>query len=152
MTSRSFVVCALLAALPLAALAAPTQTPVGKWRTIDDASGKPKSVVAIWEEGGKLFGKVDQLLDPKPDDPDPKCTKCQGELKDQRILGMRIMWDFRPDASDNTKWSGGRILDPDNGKVYRCTLTPAEDGNKLLVRGYVGIPVLGRTQTWIREE
>jgi len=147
----------LLAVIPLTAPPAAEEplapaSPVGRWRTIDDATRKPKSIVAIWEEGGKLYGKVEQVLDPKPDDPDPKCTKCQGELKDQPILGMRILWDFRPDQSQRNKWSGGRILDPDNGKTYRCTLNLAEDGKRLLVRGYIGIPVLGRTQTWIREE
>jgi uncharacterized protein (DUF2147 family) len=124
-------------------------TPVGRWRTIDDATGKVKSIVAIWEEDGKLFGKVEQILDPKPDDPDPTCNKCEGELKDARVLGMRIMWDLKKSGDS---WSGGKILDPDNGKTYKCRLALAEDGKKLLVRGYIGIALLGRTQTWIREE
>jgi len=124
-------------------------TPVGRWKTIDDASGKPKSIVAIWEEDGKLYGKVLELLDPKPDDPDPKCTKCQGDLKDQPIRGMRILWDMKKSGSD---YSGGRILDPNNGKTYRCYLALVDGGKKLKVRGFIGLALLGRTQTWLREE
>ncbi|HET6413929.1 MAG TPA: DUF2147 domain-containing protein [Anaeromyxobacter sp.] len=125
------------------------RTPVGRWRTIDDASGKPKSIVAIWEEHGKLYGKVEELLDPKPDDPDPKCTKCPGDLKDQPIRGLRILWDLRKNGG---YYSGGNILDPGNGKTYSCILSLAEDGKKLKVRGFIGVPFLGRNQTWLREE
>jgi uncharacterized protein (DUF2147 family) len=142
-----FLFAAFLAAAP--ALAEDAGTPVGKWRTIDDASGKPKSIVAIWEDGGKLFGKVEKLLDPDRPEPDPKCTKCEGDLKDKPILGMRIMWDLKKDGD---KWSGGKILDPNNGKSYRCNITLAEGGQKLMVRGFIGMALLGRTQTWIREE
>jgi uncharacterized protein (DUF2147 family) len=142
--------CLLLTALLAAAPAlADDATPVGKWKTIDDATGKPKSIVAIWEEGGKLYGKVDKLLDPKPDDPNPVCKKCDGELKDRPILGLRILWDLHKDGE---KWSGGKIMDPDNGKTYRCNITLTEGGKKLLVRGFIGMALLGRTQTWLREE
>jgi uncharacterized protein (DUF2147 family) len=142
--------CLLLTTVLAAAPAlADDATPVGKWKTIDDASGKPKSIVAIWEEGGKLYGKVDKLLDPKPDDPNPVCKKCDGELKDKPIMGLRILWDLHKDGE---KWSGGKIMDPDNGKTYRCNVTLTEGGKKLLVRGFIGMALLGRTQTWLREE
>ncbi len=140
----------LLAALPTRAEdAAPASTPVGKWRTIDDKSGKAKSIVAISEEDGKLVGKIEQLLDPKPDDPEPKCKKCEGDRKDQPILGMQILWGMKKEGKD---WGGGRILDPDNGKVYRCNLSLADEGKKLNVRGFIGIALIGRTQTWERVE
>lgn len=142
--------CLLLTAILSAAPAlADDATPVGKWKTIDDATGKPKSIVAIWEQDGKLYGKVDKLLDPKPDDPNPVCKKCDGELKNKPILGLRMLWDMKKDGD---KWTGGKILDPDNGKSYRCILTPIEGGKKLLVRGFIGMALLGRTQTWLREE
>ncbi len=142
--------CLLRTTLAAAAPArADDTTPVGKWKTIDDKTGKPKSIVAIWEEGGKLYGKVDQLLDPKPDDPNPVCKKCDGELKDKPILGMRILWDL---SKSGDTWSGGRIMDPDNGKTYRCNVTLSDGGKKLLVRGFIGMALLGRTQTWLREE
>ena len=136
-------------ALSKASADADASTPVGRWKTIDDSSGKAKSIVAIWEEDGKLYGKVEELLDPKPDDPDPKCTKCSGDLKDQPIRGLRILWDLRKNGS---YYSGGNILDPGNGKTYSCILYLAEDGKKLKVRGFIGVPFLGRNQTWLREE
>lgn len=147
---RSLIGCLLFPALLAAApVLADDSTPVGKWKTIDDASGKPKSIVAIWEEGGKLYGKVDTLLDPKPDDPNPVCKKCDDERKDKPILGMQILWGL---TRDGEKWSGGKILDPDNGKSYRCILTLTDGGKKLQVRGFIGMALLGRTQTWLREE
>lgn len=128
-------------------VAAPT--PVGRWRTIDDKSHKPKSIVAIVEEDGKLVGTVEKVLDPPPDDPDPKCKKCEGDRKDQPVVGMKILWGMKKDGKE---WSGGRILDPNNGKVYKCNLSLADGGKKLDVRGFIGIALIGRTQTWIREE
>ncbi len=139
----------LTGALVNAPARADDTSPVGKWKTIDDKSGKPKSIVAIWEQDGKLYGKVDQLLDPKPDDPHPVCKKCEGDLKDKPILGMRIMWDLKKAGET---WTGGRIMDPDNGKTYRCNVTLADGGKRLLVRGFIGMALLGRTQTWLREE
>jgi uncharacterized protein (DUF2147 family) len=126
----------------------PAPTPVGRWTTIDDKTGKPSSVVAIYEEDGKLKGKVETVIVNGPgDDPAPKCTKCEGALKDQPVIGMVILWDL---AKDGKRWTGGRILDPDEGSVYKCRVEPVENGQKLEVRGYIGISLLGRTQTWIR--
>ncbi len=140
----------LLAAAPAHAEdAAPAPTAAGRWRTIDDKTGKPKSIVAIAEEDGKLVGTVEKLLDPPKDDPEPRCTKCEGDRKDQPILGMKILWGMKKDGSG---WSGGRILDPNNGKTYRCNLTLHDGGKKLEVRGFIGIALIGRSHTWIREE
>ncbi len=124
-------------------------TPVGRWRTIDDETKKPKSIVAITEDDGKLEGRIEELLDPDRPEPDPVCKKCDGERKNQPIRGMTILWGVK--KSGDT-WTGGKILDPNNGKVYRVNLTPSDDGKKLTVRGYVGIALIGRTQTWLREE
>lgn len=139
---------ALLAVVALVAGQARAEgaTPVGRWTTIDDDSGKPKSVVRIWEEDGKLQGKIESLILEPNEDPNPKCTKCDGERKDQPVIGMVILWDLKPDGA---KWSGGRILDPDNGSTYKCTLEPVEGGAKLKVRGYIGFSLLGRTQVWV---
>ncbi len=122
-------------------------TPVGRWTTIDDKTGKPSSVVQIWEEDGKLKGKVESVVVAPGEDPDPKCTKCEGALKGKPITGMVILWDL---ARDGKRWSGGRILDPDEGSVYRCLVEPVDGGAKLDVRGYLGISLFGRTQTWLR--
>lgn len=121
-------------------------SPVGRWKTWDDSTGKPKSIVVITEEGGKLTGKIELLLNPK--EPDPKCDKCEGDLKDVRVTGMRILWDLKKDGDE---WSGGRVLDPENGKIYKCYIAVEEGGKRLKIRGFVGFALLGRTQHWTRE-
>jgi uncharacterized protein (DUF2147 family) len=139
----------------VAALAAPASAaellPVGRWKTIDDATGKPKSVVQIYEESGKLFGKIERLIIAPGADPNPKCDKCEGERKDQPVVGMVILWDLEKDKGGSA-WGGGRILDPKNGKTYRCLIEPLDGGKQLKVRGYLGISLIGRTQQWLRME
>jgi uncharacterized protein (DUF2147 family) len=122
-------------------------TPVGVWQTIDDETGKPKSLVRIVDDGGVLTGKVEKLLDPAKQD--ARCDKCTDARKDQRVLGMTIIEGAKKD-SEEPYWSDGTILDPNNGKTYRLRLTPDDGGKKLLVRGYIG-PFF-RTQTWLRVE
>jgi uncharacterized protein (DUF2147 family) len=124
------------------------KSPVGRWKTIDDITGKAKSVVLIWEEGGKLFGRVQKLVDPDPKDPNPTCDGCAGAQKGKPVVGMRILWDLQKDGDG---WSGGTILDPATGKTYKCLLSVEEGGTKLKVRGFVGVSLLGRTQYWLRE-
>lgn len=124
-------------------------TPLGRWTTVDDLTGKINSVVTIWEESGKLYGRIERLINPDPNDPDPRCLRCSGDLKGQRLLGLRILWDLRKDGD---QWTGGEILDPDNGKIYRCSLTVKDGGKKLRVRGFIGFSLLGRTQYWLRDE
>ena len=123
-------------------------SPVGRWKTIDDTTGKAKSIVMIWEENGKLFGRVQKLLSPPPGIPNPVCKECTGEQKDKPVLGLRILWDLQKDKDG---WSGGAILDPESGKIYKCLMSLEDDGKKLKVRGFVGFSVLGRTQYWDRE-
>ena len=125
------------------------QSPVGRWRTVDDATGKVNSVVVVWEQDGKLYGKIEKLIDPDPRDPYPRCTRCDGEMKNQPLIGLRILWDLKKDGN---QWSGGKILDPDSGKAYRCFMVLEEGGRKLKVRGYIGLSLLGRTQHWLREQ
>ena len=124
-------------------------TPVGRWTTIDDKTGKPSSVVRIWEEDGKLKGAVESVVVAPGEDPNPKCTKCEGALKGQPIVGMTILWGL---TRDGKRWSGGQILDPDEGSTYSCRVEPVDGGARLEVRGYVGISLFGRTQTWIRAQ
>jgi uncharacterized protein (DUF2147 family) len=126
-------------------------TPVGLWKTIDDESKKEKSLVRITEAGGVFSGKIEKLLDPDTK-PDAKCDKCSDERKDQPILGLPIIRNVKANADDAALWDGGEILDPNNGKTYKVRLKPADGGKKLEVRGYIGAPLLGRTQTWHRVE
>ena len=123
-------------------------SPVGRWRTVDDVTGKAKSIVTIWEENGKLYGRVQNLVDPDPKDPNPRCEDCTGDQKNKPVIGLRILWDLQKDGDG---WSGGTILDPANGKTYKCLLQLEDGGTKLKVRGFIGVSLLGRTQYWQRE-
>jgi uncharacterized protein (DUF2147 family) len=124
-------------------------TPVGHWRTFDDVTGKVTSIVVIREENGKLGGEIEKLVDPDPADHNPRCLRCEGDAKGKPLIGLRILWNLRRDTD---QWTGGRILDPDNGKVYRCDITLEDRGRRLRVRGFIGFSVLGRTQYWLRVE
>ena len=136
--------------IALAGLAHAQMTPTGLWKTIDDDSKKEKSLVRITESNGVFSGRIEKLLDPASD-PKAVCDKCSDDRKDKPIVGMEILRGVRKAGSDNL-WDSGTILDAAEGKVYKVRLSPADGGKKLEVRGYVGMPMLGRTQTWIRIE
>ncbi|MEQ1723318.1 MAG: DUF2147 domain-containing protein, partial [Pseudobdellovibrio sp.] len=116
---------------------------------IDDETKKPKSIVEIFEQDGVLYGKIEKLFRGPDEDQNPKCDKCSGDKKDQLIIGMQILNGLKKD--NDTKWSGGEILDPNNGKTYSCKVELIEDGKKLKLRGFIGFSLLGRTQVWERE-
>jgi uncharacterized protein (DUF2147 family) len=133
----------LFAALGLAAASAFAQadSPVGLWKNIDDKTGEAKGLI-----GGIFTGKIEKILTKGQED--GKCTECEGELKDKPVTGMQIINGLKKGA----EWyEGGTILDPNNGKVYKARMKLVSEGKKLEVRGFVGAPLLGRTQTWIRE-
>jgi len=141
---------ALFAACLLAPVLAFAQTtPVGLWKTIDDDGKTEKSLVRVSEQGGVLVGNIDKLLDPKTA-PDSKCDKCADDRKDKPVLGLQIIRGVK--AEGDGVWGGGEILDPNNGKTYRTRLKPVDGGKRLEVRGYIGAPLFGRTQTWVRVE
>ncbi|MDN5397604.1 MAG: DUF2147 domain-containing protein [Chryseobacterium sp.] len=113
----------------------------GKWKTIDDETKQAKSVVEIYKKSdGKYYGKVSQLLI-KP--ADPNCSSCKDDRKGKPILGMEIIRGLKKEGDEFT---GGTITDPKLGKTYKCTIT--KSGDKLNVRGYMGVSVFGRTQIW----
>ena len=135
-------------ALALVASGALAQaTPAGTWTTMDDATGKPRGEVRIVEQDGLFYGKLTNVM--KEEERAKTCMKCTDDRKDKPILGMTILKDMKK-TGDN-EWSGGNILDPENGKVYSAKMSLADDGKKLNVRGFLGISLLGRTQTWVRE-
>lgn len=141
-------------ALIAAVLAAPTawaqnNSPVGLWKTIDDSTGKPRSLVRITESNGVVSGKIEKLLREPNEDQNPVCDKCEGDLKGKPVLGMTILNGLQKDGDS---YSGGTVLDPHNGKTYKAKLTVKDEGKKLEMRGYIGAPLFGRTQTWIREQ
>lgn len=140
----------IAAALALAAgVAAAQSTPAGLWKTIDDATKAEKSLVRITDAGGVYTGKIEKILTDKTD---AKCTLCTDERKDQPVQGMTIVRNVKAAAGDDNLWDGGEILDPNDGKTYKVRMKLVDGGKKLDVRGYIGAPLLGRTQTWIRVE
>ena len=145
-----FALCFTSAALLAAGGALAQQaSPVGLWKTIDDSSGKAKSLIRISESGGVFNGKIEKLFREAGEEANPLCDKCEGDLKDKPVIGMTILTGLKPDGGD---YAGGKILDPNNGKLYNSKVTLIEGGKKLNMRGYIGMPMLGRTQTWLREE
>lgn len=122
---------------------------VGRWKTVDDDTHKPKSIVEIYKSGDTYRGKIVKLIDPK--EPNAVCKKCSGENKDKPLEGMDILWDLKTDKPEKS-WTGGTILDPENGKSYSCNMSLDKDSDKLKVRGYIGFSLLGRTQFWDRQK
>jgi uncharacterized protein (DUF2147 family) len=131
-------------------LAMAQSTPAGLWKTIDDDGKTEKSLVRIVNNGGVLTGKVEHITDPAK--AEEKCVKCEDDRKDKPIVGMIIISGAKQDAEEPEKWTGGMILDPAKGSSYKLILKTTDGGKKLDVRGYIGSPMFGRTQTWIRVE
>ena len=140
---------ALLFLLPALAIGADVPTPAGLWRTIDDNTGQPRGLVRIREVNGRYEGKVEKGF-PKPGENEPpRCEKCDGERRNQPVLGMTILWGL---TKQGDEYQGGEILDPETGKIYRVRMKLIDGGQKLDVRGFIGISLLGRSQIWLREE
>jgi uncharacterized protein (DUF2147 family) len=146
---KKLTVAAFLLALGANAMA--QMTPIGLWNTIDDKTGKPKAEVRISANAaGDLSGVVVRGLEAVAD-PEPNCEKCSDDRKGKPKIGLEIIRGGKKTEGKDV-WEGGYILDPNNGTNYRLLLTPTEAGKKLQVRGYIGTPMLGRTQTWVRVE
>lgn len=117
---------------------------LGKWKTIDDQTGKPVSVVEIYEKQNKIYGKVIEIFNPKAKI--PRCEQCEGEDKNKPIVGLVVIKGL---VKDKDEYTHGKILDPKHGKLYKCSLS-LESRDRLKVRGFIGINLLGRTQIWER--
>ncbi|WP_188619710.1 DUF2147 domain-containing protein [Flavobacterium suaedae] len=134
----------LLFVMVAGVFSATAQGVVGQWKTIDDETGEAKSIVEIYEKDGKIYGKVVKILNPAKKD--AKCTECKGSDKNKPILGMVIIKGLE---KDDDEYTDGKILDPNNGKLYSCTIK-LDGKDKLEVRGYIGFSFIGRSQTWTR--
>ncbi|PIF01817.1 MAG: hypothetical protein CR965_01310 [Paludibacter sp.] len=121
-----------------------SQSILGKWKTIDDKTGKAKSIVEIYQQKGKIYAKIIDVLDKKLKN--SKCVKCSGKGKNKPLIGLVVIKGLKKDGKE---WKGGTILDPKSGKKYKCYIT-LESKNKLKVRGFIGFALLGRTQYWYR--
>ena len=137
------------AALLLHAAALAQATPAGLWKTIDDDGKTEKSLVRIVDSNGVLSGRVEKVLDPASK-PDAVCDQCTDERKDKPIVGLTILRNLK--RGEGEWWEGGDIVDPKTGKLYKARVRTVDGGKKLEMRGFVGMPMLGRTQTWIRVE
>lgn len=142
---RAVPVALILLVAPVAASG--PATPVGTWNQFDDAKGDLRSVVRIDLVNGELVGTIVKAVLRPNEPPNPTCDKCPDEFKDKPIEGLRFMWGLK---GAGRQYDGGRILDPENGKIYRVKVALSEDGQRLDVRGYVGFSLLGRTQHWVR--
>lgn len=131
--------------LTAGAAEAATPTPAGTWRTFDDKTGKERSLVRIDEQAGVFAGRVLSTVDPR--DADRVCDKCDGDRHGKPIIGLEIIRGMRQDGNE---WDGGRVLDPETGSVYHGSMRLEDGGQKLVLRGYIGISLFGRSQTWLR--
>ncbi|WP_236548024.1 DUF2147 domain-containing protein [Polaribacter septentrionalilitoris] len=121
-----------------------SQTIFGKWHSTNEETGKVDSVIEVYEKNGKAFAKVVEIKN--PDRKNALCDLCEGKNKNKPILGLNILTGLE---KDDDEWSGGKILDPRNGKVYKCYIK-LEEPNKLKIRGYIGFALIGKTAYWTR--
>ena len=141
----AFLLTIVLLAQAAATTPAPPLSPIGYWQTISDVTGQPQSIVQIYESHGKLFARVDKVL--VTDGVPATCVKCRDDRKGTPLVGLVIMRNMRHAGDD---YRDGDILDPESGKVYRCRMTLDVTGQRLTVRGYIGISLFGRSQVWHR--
>ena len=137
----------LLAVIPpMAAFGSESASPLGVWKTFDDKTGEARAIVKIYDENGKLFGRIEQSF--RPGATSRVCAVCTDERKNHPIIGLIIIRNMKLDGNE---YAGGDILDPESGSVYRCKMHLEQGGSRLIVRGYVGFSLLGRSQTWQRQ-
>lgn len=122
------------------------QTIFGKWENRDEETNKVDSVIEVYEKDGKAYAKIVEITDKNRQE--AVCDKCSGNRKNNPILGMNILTGL---SKDGDEWSGGKILDPKNGKEYKCYIK-LDGKNKLKIRGYVGFSAFGRTAYWHRKQ
>ncbi len=122
------------------------QSIFGKWENRDEETNKVDSVIEVYQKDGKAYAKIIEITDQSRQS--AVCDKCTGKQKNKAILGMNILSGLKKDGKE---WNGGKILDPKNGKEYKCYIK-LEDKNKLKIRGYIGFSLLGRTAYWYRKK
>jgi uncharacterized protein (DUF2147 family) len=122
-------------------------TPIGLWKTIDDNTHQPRALIRLFEHDGEIYGKIEASFDPK--EAHELCGKCGGDRKNKPVVGMVVLRHMKKEGNE---YSGGDIVDPETGWVYRCKFMLEDGGKKLTIRGYLGFSLFGRSQTWYRVE
>jgi uncharacterized protein (DUF2147 family) len=145
-TTKQFMLFAVMLAWS-GIVCSQADTPTGLWKTFSDRTGQPESMVRIEERNGEFHGSVVKVLD--REEYNPVCERCEGELRNKPIVGMEILRGLRRTQGG---YGGGTILDPDEGRIYSCAATLLDEGRRLEIRGYVGVPLLGRSQIWVRAD
>jgi uncharacterized protein (DUF2147 family) len=137
----------LLASMaPMASRSAEAASPIGLWKTVDDTTGSARALVRIYEQDGKLFGRIEKVFE--ADAEHQVCTACKDDRKNQPIVGLIIIRNIKPAGN---AYEGGDVLDPESGSVYRCKMHLESGGDRLILRGYIGFSFIGRSQTWQRQ-
>ena len=144
---KSLVVVALMQSINV--LAQNADPVIGQWKTIDDKTNAVKSIISLQVVNDQLQGTIVKTFPTPGEKPITICDLCKDNRKGAPLIGMVIMSGLK--AQSPGVWSGGEILDPKEGETYKVKITASADGKKLDVRGYIGVPMLGRTQTWIKE-
>ena len=124
-----------------------SDSPVGRWITFDDVTHRPRGMIRIYEADGRLFGRIEKSGD---SDDHATCVLCPGERKGQPINGLIIIRNMQRGHDDPLQWEGGDVLDPETGKLYRLKWRLESGGAHLVVHGYIGVSLIGRSQTWAR--
>ena len=132
--------------LMLAHASSATPSAAGVWKQIDE-NGKVGALVTITQEGGVFVGRLSRLFPDPGDDPNPICSQCTGARHNQPVLGLLFIEGMK---QSGLEYQGGTILDPETGKLYKASMSLDPGGSRLTVRGYVGLPIFGRSQTWTR--
>jgi uncharacterized protein (DUF2147 family) len=138
---------ALACLCAMAAAAADRSSPAGWWQPIDAKTGKPEGLIKIYQEHGLFFARIEPSS--SSDDSSQKCSRCTDERRDQPIIGLVLIRNMRLQGDE---YVGGDVLDPDTGRIYGCKFRLADGGRKLIMRGYLGISLIGHSQTWQRVE
>jgi uncharacterized protein (DUF2147 family) len=127
-------------------LSTPLSTPEGLWQPLD-SSGKPQGLIRIYQQQGIYFGRIEPSS--PSDDHGARCVRCTDERKDQPIIGMVLIRNMRRQGDG---YAGGDIVDPDTGRLYGCKFQLIDGGHNMIMRGFFGLSLIGRSQTWRRVE
>ena len=125
----------------------------GVWRTIDDKTGYVRAHIKISKESnGTYTGTIIQDFPAPGETPLLQCNNCPAPYTNKPIIGLTVLKNLKVDPQNPNVYMGGSVLDPRGGKIYHGKAKLNASGNKMTLRGYIGISIVGRSQTWIRQE